>query len=86
MWPAPHQPVRTVLIVSGILQPSIREPEAISDNRPPPAAGTHESIEDQINTSLTQTLKALNVVPPVNDDDMDDEDGKGGFFSRFKRS
>jgi hypothetical protein len=34
---------------------------------------------------MTQTLKALNVVPPVIDVDDDDEE-KGGFFSRFKRS
>ncbi|MDH5500716.1 MAG: AAA family ATPase [Gammaproteobacteria bacterium] len=45
-----------------------------------------EPIEDQINTSMTQTLKALNVRPPVNDDDIDDGDAKRGFFSRFKRS
>jgi hypothetical protein len=55
---------------------------------------TPEPIEDQINTSLTQTLKALNVPPPVSsrdtpvsfDDDDDEDEKKGGFFSRFKRS
>jgi len=53
---------------------------------PPPAAGDQpESIEDQINTSITQTLKALSVRPaPVVDDDDDDE--KSGFFDRFRRS
>jgi type II secretory pathway predicted ATPase ExeA len=45
-----------------------------------------EPIEDQINTSMTQTLNALGARPkPANDDDDDDET-KSGFFSRFKRS
>jgi type II secretory pathway predicted ATPase ExeA len=47
-------------------------------------------IEEQITTSLTQTMKALKVSPEpraVNDDEDDDEDEpKGGFFSRFRRS
>jgi hypothetical protein len=63
-------------------------------NTPPPIA-TPEPIEDQINTSMTQTLKALNVRPPISDhtpasraadDDDDDDDDKRGFFSRFRRS
>jgi hypothetical protein len=54
---------------------------------PPPAFEQPESIEDQINTSMTQTLAALNVRPPeIHDGDDDDDDGKGGFFGRFKRS
>lgn len=53
---------------------------------PPPPAGSSqpESIEDQINTSITQTLKALSVRPPQNFED--DDEPKGGFFSRFRRS
>jgi len=52
---------------------------------PSPAAGDHpDSIEDQLNTSITQTLKALSVQPPSGDDD-EDEDGKG-FFSRFRHT
>ena len=48
-------------------------------------------IEEQITTSLTETMKILNVAPApaaVNDDDDDDdeEENKGGFFSRFRRS
>jgi type II secretory pathway predicted ATPase ExeA len=44
------------------------------------------SIEEQITTSMTQTLEALKLQPaPVNDDD-DDEEEKRGFFSRFRRS
>ncbi|MBU2678564.1 MAG: AAA family ATPase [Gammaproteobacteria bacterium] len=42
-------------------------------------------IEDQIDTSLTNTLKALKVPsPPV--DDEPEERTKTGFFSRFRRS
>jgi type II secretory pathway predicted ATPase ExeA len=79
------QRLKTVRALNADLHPSIREPEA-APNDLSPSAGVPESIEDQINTSMTQTLKALNVVPPVNDDHMDDDEPKGGFFSRFKRS
>ena len=52
----------------------------------PPAAGAHpDSIEDQITTSITQTLKALNTRLPASEDDEDDEE-KRGFFSRFRKS
>ncbi len=49
---------------------------------------TPEPIEDQINTSMTQTLKALDVRPPLSahDDEDEDDEKKGGFFSRFRRS
>ena len=61
----------------------------------PEPVDTPDSIEDQI-TSMTQTLKALNVRPPIStdrpvgvrdddDDDDDDDQKKGGFFSRFRR-
>jgi hypothetical protein len=55
---------------------------------PEPEPTAHpESIEDQINTSMTQTLRALgNTRPPDSGLDDDDEKPKGGFFSRFKRS
>ena len=57
-------------------------------NAPPLPAASPDPIEEQITTSLTQTMKALKVKPDpaaVNDDDDDDE-RKGGFFSRFRRS
>jgi len=80
------QRLKTVRALNDDLNPSISEPEVAPDFQPTPVpASTPEPIEDQINTSLTQTLKALNVTPPVFDDDDDDEQ-KGGFFSRFKRS
>ncbi len=55
---------------------------------PPPltASDQPESIEAQISTSVTQSLKALDAKSmPVADDD-DDGGKKGGFFGRFKRS
>jgi type II secretory pathway predicted ATPase ExeA len=57
---------------------------AVAPVEPPPANGHPESIEDQINTSMTQTLEALSIRPSSIDDD--DDDDKGGFFSRFRRS
>jgi hypothetical protein len=51
---------------------------------PPTDSAQPESIEDQINTSITQTLKALSVRPPQNLEE--DDEPKGGFFSRFRRS
>ena len=59
------------------------EPQA-----PQPDDSGPVSIEEQINTSITQTLKALSERPTaVDDDDDDDDDGKkSGFFSRFRKS
>ena len=60
----------------------------------PSALTIPDPIEDQINTSMTQTLKALDVKPPISDKSngvqLHDDEGlsdeqKGGFFSRFKR-
>ena len=52
-------------------------------------AAPPQPIEEQITTSLTQTLKTLKVRPPSANDaaeDDDDDQPKGGFFSRFRRS
>ena len=72
---------------------STDQPRDVAASEHSAPQGTPEPIEDQINTSLTQTLKALNVPPPVSSrdapvsfDDDDQEEKKGGFFSRFKRS
>ncbi len=51
-----------------------------------PVTDQPETIEEQINTSITQTLKALSVRPPPTADDDEEEEKKGGFFSRFRRS
>ncbi len=67
------------------------KPEATPENGSvAPATPTvkPDPIEEQITTSLTQTMKALKVNPDpaaINDDDDDDEP-KRGFFSRFRRS
>jgi len=70
--------------------PTAHAPEPVAmptaSAKPPPAFEHPESIEDQINTSMTQTLAALSVRPPEVHDDDDDDDEKSGFFSRFKRS
>ncbi len=71
---------------AGIVQPPGPTPDAAQGANvlEPPA-----SIEDQIDTSLSQTIKTLNIDPSsmANDDDDDDEENtKGGFFSRFRRS
>ncbi len=69
---------------AGIVQPPKPAPAASAPSAAPQAPA---SIEDQIDTSLSQTIKTLNIEGPasVNDDD-DEEETKGGFFSRFRRS
>ena len=68
------------------------QPDASPQQAAPlaPPAANPGSIEEQITTSLTQTMKALKVSPEpcaVNDDDDDDDEmPRGGFFSRFRRS
>ena len=60
-------------------------PAAASSQTTAPAAELPQSFEEQINTSMTATLKALNVSQqPVNDDD--DDDDEGGFLGLFRRS
>jgi hypothetical protein len=67
------------------MTPPVAQSAARGNGESPPEFDQPESIEEQINTSMTQTLKALSVRPPPNTDDDGDED-KGGFFSRFRRS
>jgi hypothetical protein len=92
------QRLKTVRSLSADPQPSV--PESGNGHYAAPGVAaknvaTPEPIEDQINTSMTQTLKALNVRPPISnrdiDDALDDDDEveterKSGFFSRFRRS
>ena len=80
------QRLKTVRALNADLHPSLREPEKV------PAAGSRagsskpQPIEDQINTSITQTLKALKVPPQLMDDEPEEDESKSGFFSRFRRS
>ena len=54
---------------------------------PAAPAAKPDPIEEQITTSLTQTMKALKVNPdPAASNDDNDDERKGGFFSRFRRS
>ena len=55
-------------------------------HEPPHSSEKPESIEDQINTSITQTLKALNVRPPAGLVVENDSGEKKGFFGRFRKS
>ena len=84
------QRLKAVRALNTDLHPELREPGNGTDPGPDVPARdiqTPEPIEDQINTSMTQTLKALDVQPPLSDQDGEDDDGKeGGFFSRFRRS
>lgn len=83
------QRLKTVRALNADLHPSLREPQ-----NGPGATGAVESgsdaspdsIEDQINTSITQTLKALKVPMPPEDHDEAEENSKSGFFGRFRRS
>jgi len=93
---ATQQRMATVRALNGtpnVMPPVPPSAESIvmadSAAKPGPSAAPNqpESIEDQMNTSITQTLKALNVRPAsglvVEDND---EDEKKGFFSRFRKS
>ena len=76
------QRLKTVRALNADLHPSLRKPETAAEESGPTHAP--ESIEDQINTSITQTLKALKV-PPERADQREERE-KSGFFSRFRRS
>ncbi|MDH3576350.1 MAG: hypothetical protein OEO71_00845 [Gammaproteobacteria bacterium] len=77
------QRLKTVRALNADLHPSLREP-AVKNSAESGKTDAPESIEDQINTSITQTLKALKVPPKLADEP--EEQGKTGFFSRFRRS
>ncbi|MDJ0748928.1 MAG: hypothetical protein QNJ11_05555 [Woeseiaceae bacterium] len=84
------QRLKTVRALNADVQPPPRE----SGNDPVPDVSAREvpapePIEEQIDTSITQTLKALKVASPVADateNEEPEEKKKGGFFSRFRRS
>ncbi|MDX2412510.1 MAG: hypothetical protein QNK34_11190, partial [Woeseiaceae bacterium] len=69
--------------------PSSAESIVMADSamhHPPHSSDEPESIEDQINTSITQTLKALNVRPPAGLVVENDGGEKKSFFGRFRKS
>jgi type II secretory pathway predicted ATPase ExeA len=77
------QRLRTVRALNADLHPSLRKPQpptpSVAANDPPP-----ESIEDQMNASLSQTLQILDMNQP-GIDNIGLAQEKTGFFSRFKR-
>ena len=83
------QRLKTVRALNADLHPSLRDSTDVATNEVVTPAETPDSIEDQIDTSMTETFKALNISPPISSEDVDEDDEdeqKGGFFSRFKRS
>ena len=88
------QRLATVRALNTNKAPQVGVPAAVNSSKsttngtaaPPKPAAQPEPIEDQIATSLTQTLKTLSTRPKSSIEDDDDEDTKRGFFSRFKRS
>ena len=57
--------------------------------KPKPKPGPRpDSIEDQIDTSITQTLKGLDPakIKQMQAAEAEEERQKSGFFSRFRRS
>ena len=68
------------------LSDGLAQPAPKASSEPPP-----ESIENQMDTVMTQTLAALDVssmAPPVDLDEDDDKPKKksGGLFARFRKS
>ena len=92
--PSASDRMRTIRALNSAAKPAVAEPPVTTPKPASEEAAAPASIEDQINTSMTQTLKALNVKPPIServarDAEFDDEElepKKNGFFSRFKRS
>jgi type II secretory pathway predicted ATPase ExeA len=92
------QRLQTVRALNANLHRSLRQPENAQPSPRPndasqPSFDTPAPIEDQMKSSMTQTLKALNVKPPISErasndaviDDEEQEPKKTGFFGRFKR-
>jgi general secretion pathway protein A len=73
----PNLPASQESIVLGETNPKLK---AIAAGNQP------EPIEEQINLSITQTLKALNVSRMQADKEEETDSPKRGFFSRFRRS
>ncbi len=83
------QRMKTVRALNADLHPSSLERNSVAEIQlVPETSSAPESIEDQINTSMTQTQEVLKM-PPADvdiDDESHDDEHKRGFFSRFKRS
>ena len=80
------QRLKAVRALNADLPPSLRGSGNEPLNGGSAAEDSPVSIEDQINTSITETLKALKVPLSVANEEPEEDSGKSGFFSRFKRS
>jgi len=82
------QRLKTVRALNAESRPSLGKQKASTakgTSGNPGAVAPPKPIEDQINTSITQTLKALEMPADLVDDEPEEEK-KRGFFSRFRRS
>ena len=94
MDPSASQRLATVRALNSNKARVVGPPAAVTTKSPatngtvaPPRVVTQPvPIEDQIDISLTQTLKTLSPRANSSIEDDDDDDTKAGFFSRFKRS
>ena len=77
-------------------KPTVYAPDAVPDSMSPPTdpldtipaaqdAENPECIEDQFKTSITQTLKALNVDNIPTEDTVAEDKKSGGLFGRLKK-
>ena len=61
-------------------------PPAPANKRPSKPKQEPVPIEDQIDISMTNTMKALNIDPKILEQPVEEEEpAKGGFFSRFRK-
>ena len=84
MLPTATQRLKTVRALNASPAPSPQKAGPAS-GAGPAAESAPAPIEDQIKTSITQTLKALEIPDDLEDDEPEKE-SKRGFFSRFRRS
>lgn len=84
MLPTATQRLKTVRALNASPAPS-RQKAGPAAGAGPAEDGAPAPIEDQIKTSITQTLKALEIPDDLEDDEPEDKP-KRGFFSRFRRS
>jgi hypothetical protein len=83
--PSATQRLKTVRALNAAMNTSPRKRGKATKKGVLDASNEPQPIEDQINTSITQTLKALEISEHLIDDGPEEEP-KRGFFSRFRKS
>lgn len=82
---SPSERLRTVMALNARLSPAADKQPAVAKAQPAPApVSPPEPIENQINTSITQTRKTLELESAAVTSNEDES--PSGFFGRFKRS